>query len=147
MLIDRQDFITFAEEGYRYSLKMIDDDGYLKAESHRGARSAIYHAFAAQPLALYRIFRRLKGFKPVDDEWRLDALLKLVRGAKTDPSLFEGVAGVTQLHLGQQYWLDFVDSVEHGASGPVKGKDRRLGGSLEMLRKAVQQAMQRSGQK
>ena len=137
LIFENAKFIAFAEDGYKFAINSIRENGTLEQELRRGNRSTTYHAFAAEPLAIYRLLRHLEGLPPVDGERRLDTLLDLVRRGISDPGEFGAITGTTPLPIGTQPWLEMIDAVYANDGSLPRGFDRRLGGDVGMLGKVL----------
>jgi len=128
---------TLWQESRRmYSVAITDvrEDGTLPAELSRGKRAALYHAFAAQPLALYNLLATYCEKSTLPGHGSLDALMRLVRDEIDDRKIIDKKTKVLQSHVGQQHWLLLWDAMpDNVALISPKLRSVKLGGQMTTL--------------
>lgn len=123
-----------SEEMFKIAINDIQTDGTLPAELKRGQRAGLYHAFAAQPLAVHTLMRE-KCVSPASSEPpQLEKLLNVVRGEIGGSRTIDDIAGTRQTHVGKQHWLMLWDAVQKDlpqSAGTMKS--RNLAGRMDTL--------------
>lgn len=128
--------VADADSMFQLALNQVQDKGFLPLEMKRGRRAASYHAFAAQPLALYQLIRTQCGGNRAQQP-KLTSLINLVRTLQTDPNSIQSQANVAQSPIGKQPWLNVWDSVNGRASREQPSSSRYIAGNSQSLAKAL----------
>ncbi len=119
---------------YETAIRDIAGDGTLPAELIRGNRAALYHAFAAQPLAAYKLLATYCQLDASVDDKRLERLIALVRMDIADLRATDKKTGIKQGHVSPQPWLDLWDALrsERPQDAGTR-KSQNLGGAMNTL--------------
>ncbi|WHO40825.1 alginate lyase family protein [Sphingobium sp. AP49] len=131
---DDPDLWARSQRMYQVALRDIQASGMLPAELRRGNRAALYHAFAAQPLALHEIMIEHCAASGDTEDPRLEKLLTVVRGEISGKRQVDQITGIKQIHVGTQHWLNLWDAIEQGnPSSAGEMKSRNLAGRMDTL--------------
>lgn len=129
-----RDLLWRSEEMFNIAIGDIEPNGTIAAELKRGQRASLYHAFAAQPLAIHTMLRERCISQRDDETPQLDKLLRLVRAEIAGSQVIDGIVGVRQTEVGKQEWLMLWDAVQ--ANSPQSAgtlKSRNLAGRMDTL--------------
>jgi len=123
-----------AEDMNRVALSDIQANGTLPAELKRASRAAWYHAFAAEPLVLFKLVSERCRNQPYQGDRQLDRLLDIVYGALNGSPTLHTITGVEQVDIRDRYWINLWNAFEGNQPYIVTlAKERNLGGSVDML--------------
>lgn len=123
-----------AEEMDRFALADIQTDGTLPAELKRIGRAAWYHAFAAEPLVLFKLVNERCRNQPHQNDERLNRLLEVVHDALNGSPTLRTITGIEQTAIQYRNWVNLWDALEEGQPYIVtRARERNLGGSVDVL--------------
>lgn len=118
------------------AIAKIKPGGFLPLEMKRQERASSYHSMAAQPLAMYHLIRNQCAGGMVRSE-KLIELINLVKAIKARPQLLNIQAGVRQLPIGKQPWINVWDIVIGNAISEEPSSSRFISGSSQTLAKVL----------